>query len=88
VGLTELLHKYKDQKPKTFGHANEREYPVSAVTDIVVQERKNCAIQFGNFLNSVDNGDLPDFKTMEEIFDWFLSNIYEKARSPDKQSSR
>ena len=46
---------------------------------MIIYERKMCAIAFGNFLNSEDKGDLPDFKTMEEAFDWFLANKYTKG---------
>jgi len=35
VSITDLLLKYKNQKPKEFGEYSERTYPVSAVISII-----------------------------------------------------
>lgn len=76
--LTELLYKFKDREPKQFGFAQERCYPVSAVMDIVIIERKECALAFLNWFTSdeIHEPFTPDFKTREDAFDWFLSHKY------------
>lgn len=38
--LSEIMMKYKDQKPRQFGHVNERQFPVSAVINIVDESVK------------------------------------------------
>lgn len=50
--ITSLLSKYQHQKPKIFGDYMERQYPVSAVIEIIRELKNlNTSIQFAEWLS-------------------------------------
>ena len=50
--ITSLLSKYQHQKPKDFGDYQERQYPVSAVIEIIRELKcANLSIQFAEWIS-------------------------------------
>lgn len=52
LSITSLLSKYQHQQPKSFGDYMERQYPVSAVIDMIRElKSSNLSIQFAEWLS-------------------------------------
>ena len=52
LSITSLLSKYQHQQPKTFGDYMERQYPVSAVIEMIRElKSSNLSIQFAEWLS-------------------------------------
>jgi hypothetical protein len=52
LSITSLLSKYQSQKPLDFGEYQERQYPVSAVIEIIRElKSENLSIQFAEWLS-------------------------------------
>lgn len=55
LSITSLLSKYQHQQPKNFGDYMERQYPVSAVIEIIRElKSSNLSIQFAEWLSGND----------------------------------
>ena len=58
LSITSLLSKYQHQKPKEFGDYMGRQYPVSAVIEMIRElKSSNLSIQFAEWLSEND----PDY---------------------------
>lgn len=52
LSITSLLSKYQHQQPKNFGNYMERQYPVSAVIEMIRElKSSNLSIQFAEWLS-------------------------------------
>ncbi len=50
--ITSLLAKYQHQKPKDFGEFQERQYPVSAVIEMIREvKNENASFEFAKWLS-------------------------------------
>lgn len=89
LSLTNLLTKYKDQVPQDYGECVEKQYPVSAVIDIIRELKSVDAIKFAEWLSTNQwvkrtrthpnkigkyySDIYCEYKTIEELFNLFLN---------------
>lgn len=75
LSITSLLSKYQHQQPKIFGDYMERQYPVSAVIEIIREVKSsNLSIQFAEWLS--ENGWQKRTATHPNKLGQYYSHIY------------